>query len=254
MSKDELLTAAIAAAKSGNLSQAAELFMQVVKIDPACEQGWLGLGYSLSAPDRREYCFRRVLAINPDNRVAKAELARLSKPAAPPAPVPAPARQSPLSKAAMLPGRWNLSLRCAPPRRSQFQKWKRPRSGGNQLPQPLRQQPPKWPGQSQSSRKRRNQTCRWWLPLSLRLRSSCSEVLSGSDMQFSVGAGLQALLQTRLRLPPNRELSRRLPLPAQHSSRPRPFPARCPQSFTHRSMKSRPAPLTLPTHRSTADI
>lgn len=81
MSKDELLKAAIAAAKSGERSQAAGLFMQVVKIDPASEQGWLGLGYCLSEPERREYCFRRALAINPNNRVAKSELARLEKPA-----------------------------------------------------------------------------------------------------------------------------------------------------------------------------
>ncbi|HAE58621.1 MAG TPA: hypothetical protein DCG54_03700 [Anaerolineae bacterium] len=112
MSKDELLQAAIAAAKSGNLPQAAELFMQVVKIDPACEQGWLGLGYSLSAPDRREYCFRRVLAINPDNRVAKAELARLANPAVPPPP-PVPARQSPFVESGNAPRPVESS---APPR------------------------------------------------------------------------------------------------------------------------------------------
>lgn len=110
MSKDELLQAAIAAAKSGNLSQAAELFMQVVKLDPACEQAWLGLGYCLPEAERREYCFQRVLAINPNNRVARAELARLSKPAAPPAPV----RQSPFVESGNAPGRPVESV--APPR------------------------------------------------------------------------------------------------------------------------------------------
>lgn len=93
MSKDELLQEGIAAAKAGNRTQAAGLFMQVVKLDPACEQAWLGLGYCLPEAERRVYCFQRVLALNPQNRVARAELARLSQPK--PAPAPAPARQSP---------------------------------------------------------------------------------------------------------------------------------------------------------------
>ncbi len=91
MSKDELLQAGIAAAKAGNRAQAAGLFMQVVKLDPACEQAWLGLGYCLPEAERRVYCFQRVLALNPHNRVARAELARLSQPE----PAPTPARQSP---------------------------------------------------------------------------------------------------------------------------------------------------------------
>lgn len=113
MSKDELLQAAIAAAKAGNRAQVAGLFMQVVKLDPACEQAWLGLGYCLPEADRREYCFRRVLAINPNNRVARAELARLSKPAAPP-PAPVPARQSPFVESGNAPRRPVESV--APPR------------------------------------------------------------------------------------------------------------------------------------------
>ena len=80
MSKDEILKAGIAAAKSGNFVQATALFAQVVEIDPSSEQGWLGLGYCVSATDQREYCFRRVLALNPNNRDAKEQLARLSKP------------------------------------------------------------------------------------------------------------------------------------------------------------------------------
>lgn len=93
MSKDEILRAGIAAAKSGDLPRAAELFTQVVKIDPSSEQGWLGLGYCVSVPERREYCFRRVLAINPNNRTAREQLARLSRPDQTPS--PASVQQSP---------------------------------------------------------------------------------------------------------------------------------------------------------------
>ena len=102
MSKDEILKAGIAAAKSGNHPQAAELFMQVVKIDPASEQGWLGLGYCVSLPERREYCFRRVLAINPNNRIAREQLARLSKPE--PVQPPVVVKQSPFITTGDTPG------------------------------------------------------------------------------------------------------------------------------------------------------
>ena len=95
MSKDEILRSGIAALKSGNVSQATELFTQVVKLDPASEQGWLGLGYCMPTPERREYCFRRVLAINPDNRIAREQLARLSKPE--PVAPPFQVKQSPFT-------------------------------------------------------------------------------------------------------------------------------------------------------------
>lgn len=57
------------------------MFAQAVKADPSSEQGWFLLGMCCSAPDQREYCFRRVLALNPNNLEAKQQLARLSKPA-----------------------------------------------------------------------------------------------------------------------------------------------------------------------------
>ena len=80
MSIEEILRAGIAAAESGDLSQAAALFAEAVKIDPSSEKGWLGLAFCVSSPDQREYCFRRVLVLNPNNRDAREQLARLSKP------------------------------------------------------------------------------------------------------------------------------------------------------------------------------
>ncbi len=92
MSNEDTLRAGIAAAKSGDLARAAALFAEVVQADPLSEQGWLWLGKCLSARDRREYCFRRVLALNPNNYEARSQLESLSGPAkAPPAQVP-PAR------------------------------------------------------------------------------------------------------------------------------------------------------------------
>ncbi len=78
MSKEELLRAGIAAAKSGDRTRATALFAELVSNDPASEQGWFQLGMCLSAPDRQEYCFRRVLALNPDHYDAWLQLERLS--------------------------------------------------------------------------------------------------------------------------------------------------------------------------------
>jgi pimeloyl-ACP methyl ester carboxylesterase len=81
---DEIFRAGIAAAKSGDLARAAVLFGQVVQADPHSEQGWLWLGFCCSASDRREYCFRRVLSLNPNNLEARSQLERLSEPSSKP--------------------------------------------------------------------------------------------------------------------------------------------------------------------------
>ena len=81
MSIEETFQAGIAAAKSGDLARAAILFGQVVQADPHSEQGWLWLGLCCSPPDRREYCFRRVLALNPNNAEARSQLERMAGPA-----------------------------------------------------------------------------------------------------------------------------------------------------------------------------
>lgn len=88
MSNEDTFKAGIAAAKSGDLVRAAALFAEVVQVDPLSEQGWSWLGMSVTARDRREYCFRRVLALNPNNTQARMQLESLAKPAkTPSAPV-----------------------------------------------------------------------------------------------------------------------------------------------------------------------
>ena len=89
MSNEDTLRAGIEAAKSGDLVRAAALFAEVVRVDPLSEQGWMYLGMSLPERERREYCLRRVLAINPNNSEAKSQLDRLAGPAkTPPTQVP----------------------------------------------------------------------------------------------------------------------------------------------------------------------
>jgi pimeloyl-ACP methyl ester carboxylesterase len=80
LSQADILQAGIAAVKSGDRERAAGLLAQVIKADPNSEEGWYWLGLSLSAPDQRDYCFRRVLALNPDHGKARQQLERLTAP------------------------------------------------------------------------------------------------------------------------------------------------------------------------------
>src|SRR5687768_7521990 len=80
MTTEQLLTAGIAAAKAKDIAEASKLLVQVVQTDPNSELGWLWLGLCRTAPQQREYCFRRVLFINPHNQEAKRQLELLGKP------------------------------------------------------------------------------------------------------------------------------------------------------------------------------
>jgi pimeloyl-ACP methyl ester carboxylesterase len=74
MSTEELLQAGIKAAEAGQFAEASKLLIRVVKTDPHSEQGWLWLGFCRTAPEQREQCFRRVLAINRQNAEARRQL------------------------------------------------------------------------------------------------------------------------------------------------------------------------------------
>ena len=86
MSEEEKLKAGMAAIRSGERSRAASIFADVVKSNPLSEQGWYLLGISCTTPDQREYCFHRVLSLNPNNQEAKQRLTDLSKPVSVPPP------------------------------------------------------------------------------------------------------------------------------------------------------------------------
>jgi len=80
MAIEELLRAGITAAKAKDIVEASKLLVQVVQIDPNSELGWLWLGSCRAAPEQREYCFRRVLSINPQNSEARRQIEFLHKP------------------------------------------------------------------------------------------------------------------------------------------------------------------------------
>jgi len=74
MTTQSLLQAGIAAVNAGEIAQASKLLLQVVQADPNSELGWFWLGLCRTPPAQREFCFQRVLAINPKHAEAKRQL------------------------------------------------------------------------------------------------------------------------------------------------------------------------------------
>src|SRR5436190_17470618 len=74
MTTESLLQAGIAAAKAGDIAQASKLLVQVVQADPNSELGWFWLGLCCTSPARREFCFQKVLAIDPQHAGANHQL------------------------------------------------------------------------------------------------------------------------------------------------------------------------------------
>ena len=92
----EWLRQGIAAAQAGDAERASELLVKVVDVDEYNEQAWLWLSSVVESDTDREVCLENVLAINPDNKLAKSGLVHIrTKKAQPPAPTepePAPPR------------------------------------------------------------------------------------------------------------------------------------------------------------------
>jgi len=115
VTEQEYLQAGITAFKSGDRQKAASILSQLVKEYPKSERGWYLLGMSVSTAEQRQYCFRQVLSINPDNPDAKKQLALHSPLPSVPTPqafTPPPPRSEPISTP--LPA-LEQELRSAPP-------------------------------------------------------------------------------------------------------------------------------------------
>jgi pimeloyl-ACP methyl ester carboxylesterase len=95
MSTQELMQEGLDAVKAGNRDKAARLFALVVQNDAHSEMGWLYLGMCRTAAKEKEYCFRRVLFLNPSNEEAQRQLDLLKPPAPPPPPPTMPAEAAP---------------------------------------------------------------------------------------------------------------------------------------------------------------
>lgn len=66
------------AVEQGDTARAYELFSQAIELDPANADAWLGKGLVAQQPTEKRICLLRVLALDPENLVAKNTLEQLS--------------------------------------------------------------------------------------------------------------------------------------------------------------------------------
>ena len=68
---DQILSRSITAYKADDMTTASKLLAQVIKQDPNNERAWLWLSGIVSSDAERLFCIKRLLAINPENEIAK---------------------------------------------------------------------------------------------------------------------------------------------------------------------------------------
>ncbi len=73
----EVLQQAMEFYVAGQLVEARALLLDIVRVDPRLEAGWMFLSYTLEEPAQKADCLRKVLALNPENTEAKAALEKL---------------------------------------------------------------------------------------------------------------------------------------------------------------------------------
>lgn len=71
---DDIFRLGVQAARDGDYEIAQSYFIQVVKTNPNSEKGWLYLGHCISDHSKREYCYQKVLKLNPSNQEAQKAL------------------------------------------------------------------------------------------------------------------------------------------------------------------------------------
>jgi tetratricopeptide (TPR) repeat protein len=76
---EDLLKLGVQAAKAGDYEKARTFFVKVVQADPNSERGWLYLGHCLSDGEKKNFCYQRVLKINPSNPQAIKALAMITR-------------------------------------------------------------------------------------------------------------------------------------------------------------------------------
>jgi hypothetical protein len=74
MADDSLLREGIQAVRSGDRARGRALLSKVVLENPESEAAWWYLGLSIDDNQQRLYCFKKVLALNPNHRGARARL------------------------------------------------------------------------------------------------------------------------------------------------------------------------------------
>lgn len=77
---NDKLQEAITAIKSGDKVTGQQLLAQVIKAEPKNETAWLWMTTVTDDPEKKRYCLKTVLQINPNNQMAQKGLASLKPP------------------------------------------------------------------------------------------------------------------------------------------------------------------------------
>lgn len=77
---EDLYRKGIIAAEAGDLEKARLLLAEVLRQDPQSEKAWLALGRFVAETEKKEYCFKKVLSLNPENETARDLLKELQEP------------------------------------------------------------------------------------------------------------------------------------------------------------------------------
>jgi Tol biopolymer transport system component len=81
---NEKLEMAISLVKSGDKTKARELLLEYIKKEPHSEAAWLWLGACFDDIEKRKYCLKKALEINPENARVKQALEKLASIEEPP--------------------------------------------------------------------------------------------------------------------------------------------------------------------------
>ncbi len=76
---DQLVQAAITAARQGNRPKAIELIKEVLCTNPNDIEAWLVLSRLVDQPERKRQCLNRVLSLDAGNKMAREELLKLDR-------------------------------------------------------------------------------------------------------------------------------------------------------------------------------
>jgi len=79
----EKMNSGITAFRNGNKKVALQIFSEIVKSDPRNETAWLWLAAGVDDIEQKEFCFTKVLEINPHNENAQKALSQIKKPLPP---------------------------------------------------------------------------------------------------------------------------------------------------------------------------
>jgi hypothetical protein len=79
MSSDKL-NSAIAAIKSGDKVSGSRLLAEIIKTDPSNETAWIWFSFCVDDIEKKKFCLKKALSLNPNNPYTAKELSNLEQP------------------------------------------------------------------------------------------------------------------------------------------------------------------------------